>query len=300
MLAIIIPYYKAIFFEQTLLSLANQKDKRFKVYIGDDSSPEDCKILLEKYKNKFDFDYHRFDSNLGGISLTKQWERCIALSINEEWIMILGDDDYLENNVVEFFHKYLESFQNKTNVVRFASKIFRQESNVFSKLYTHPVWEKASDSYFRKFQFLTMSSLSEYVFKRESYNQFKFNDFPLAWYTDDMAWLEFSDNKEIYTINEAVVVFRFSNYNISGREDNEVDKEYAKFVFYKKLIKTQLYKFDAFQREKIVLEFGITVIVQKRLDFDLFSLIVVQLFKNGSFYALTKFIRRVVIAKFKR
>lgn len=47
MLAIIIPYYKLRFFEATLESLANQTDKRFKVYIGDDASPENLADLLE-------------------------------------------------------------------------------------------------------------------------------------------------------------------------------------------------------------------------------------------------------------
>lgn len=298
-LAIIIPYYKLIFFEETLASLAAQTDKRFKVYIGDDASPEDCSGLLEKYKGEFDFEYYRFQENQGSISLIKQWERCIALSGDEDWMMILGDDDYLESNVVESFYKHFENFQNKTNLVRFASKIFRQESNVFSETYAHPIWEKASDSYFRKFQFLTMSSLSEYIFKRESYAEFKFKDFPLAWYSDDMAWLEFSDNQKIYTINEAVVVFRFSNYNISGKGDNIVAKEEAKFLFYKKLIKNQLYLFDAFQRKKIVLEFGITAIAQKRLNFTVFSMVALKLLKNGSLYAFAKFIRRIAIAKYR-
>ncbi len=300
MLAIIIPYYKAVYFEETLLSLAQQTDKRFKVYIGDDTSPESPAALLEKYNGQFDFVYHRFKNNLGAISLTQQWERCIALSENEKWIMILGDDDYLENNVVESFYKHLENFQDKTNVVRFASKIYRQELGVFSRLYEHPIWEKASDSYFRKFRFLTMSSLSEYIFKKESYNQFKFSDFPLAWYSDDMAWLEFSGTQEIYSINEAVVVFRFSNYNISGKEDNVTDKEQAKFLFYKKLIKNQLNKFTAFQREKLLLEFGITIIAQNRVNTEQFSLVFFQLIKNGSFYASAKFIRRVILAKLKK
>lgn len=299
MLAIIIPYYKLNFFEATLDSLANQTDKRFKVYIGDDASSESPVNLLEKYKGEFDFEYHRFEENLGGISLTKQWERCIALSGNEEWLMILGDDDYLENNVVESFYKHLENFQNKTNVVRFASKIFREESNVYSKLYTHPEWEKASDSYFRKFQLLTMSSLSEYIFKRESYVQFHFNDFPLAWYADDMAWLDFSNNKMIFTINEAVVVFRLSNSNISGKEDNLKDKENAGFLFFNELINSKLCCFDSFQKQKIVLEFGITAIKQNRVNLGVFKSIVVKLFKNASFYALAKFFRRLVLAKFK-
>ena len=90
MLAIVIPYYKLTFFEASLQSLDNQTDKRFKVYIGDDTSSENPVNLLEKYKGKFDFVYHRFEENLGGVSLVKQWERCIALSGDEEWVIILG------------------------------------------------------------------------------------------------------------------------------------------------------------------------------------------------------------------
>lgn len=50
MLSIVIPYYKITFFDQTLKSLATQTDKRFKVYIGDDASPEPPIDLLENYK----------------------------------------------------------------------------------------------------------------------------------------------------------------------------------------------------------------------------------------------------------
>jgi hypothetical protein len=38
----------------------------FKVFIGDYASPEDPH--LEKYKDSLDINYHRFESNLGGIS----------------------------------------------------------------------------------------------------------------------------------------------------------------------------------------------------------------------------------------
>ena len=63
MLAIIIPYYKFTFFESTLQSLANQSDKRFKVYIGDDASSENPIDLLGRYQGKVDFKYHRFESS---------------------------------------------------------------------------------------------------------------------------------------------------------------------------------------------------------------------------------------------
>ena len=50
MLAIVIPFFKLTFFEETLQSLSTQTDKRFKVYIGDDASPEDCTALLQKFE----------------------------------------------------------------------------------------------------------------------------------------------------------------------------------------------------------------------------------------------------------
>ncbi|WP_264554529.1 glycosyltransferase family 2 protein [Flavobacterium sp. N1946] len=147
MLAIVIPFYNLTFFETTLQSLANQTDKRFKVYIGDDASPEDCSSLLRKFEGKFDFAYYRFENNLGGTSLTKQWERCIALSGPEEWLMILGDDDVLEKNVVEEFYKEYNIFKGKANVVRFASKIIDENAKTVSDVYVNPKWESATDSF---------------------------------------------------------------------------------------------------------------------------------------------------------
>ena len=70
MLAIVIPYYKIQFFEETLRSLANQTDKRFMVYIGDDASPDDPLELLQRFSGQFPFEYHRFETNTGAVSYT--------------------------------------------------------------------------------------------------------------------------------------------------------------------------------------------------------------------------------------
>ena len=105
MLSIIIPFYKIAFFDTTMQSLANQSNKNFNVFIGDDASPDSPEKLLEKYQGKFNFTYKKFNDNLGSISLVKQWERCIDMMKDEEWFMILGDDDVLGEKVVEEFYK---------------------------------------------------------------------------------------------------------------------------------------------------------------------------------------------------
>ncbi|WP_413999264.1 glycosyltransferase family 2 protein [Flavobacterium sp. W1B] len=239
MIAIVIPYYKIGFFEETLESLANQTDKRFKVYIGDDDSSENPTDLLNKYKGKFDFVFHRFESNLGGTSLIRQWERCIALSGNEEWIMILGDDDVLGNNVVEsFYNQYIE-FNELCNVVRFASVVLNEQDHTISKMYEHPRLEKGIDFFIRKLRWETRSSLSEYFFKRKVYLKYHFKDYPSGFYSDDRAWIDFSEDKLIYTINESVVTIRISDSSLSGTADKDVLKQaeylYLKYFYENKL-----------------------------------------------------------------
>jgi len=211
MLAIVIPYYKITYFEATLRSLANQTDKQFKVYIGDDASLEKPAGLLEKYQDKFDFHYHRFETNLGGTSLVQQWERCLALTNKETWVMFLGDDDVLENNcVAAFYENVIEIEALKINVVRFATKVINSEGEPISKVHKHPKLEKSIDFLMRKFKGGTRSSLSEYIFRKHIVNAIKFKDFPLAWSSDTLAVIEFSGNNKIFTINDALVYFRLS------------------------------------------------------------------------------------------
>ncbi|POY41219.1 glycosyltransferase family 2 protein [Flavobacterium alvei] len=252
MLAIVIPYHKLTFFEETLQSLENQTDKRFKVYIGDDASLENPVNLLDQYQGKFDFVYQRFESNVGGISLTQQWERCIALSGEEEWIMILGDDDYLGENVVQQFYNQLPEFQYKSNVVRFASQLVYEIDHSKSKIYTNPVWESATAAFYRKFMRVAMSSLSEYVFSRKAYEKHGFYNYPLAWNSDDQAWLDFSEDKPIYSINESIVYPRMSAENITGKRDNWKLKNESSAAFYHTLIQKQLKQFTRYESIKII------------------------------------------------
>ena len=297
MLAIIIPFYKLTFFEATLQSLAHQSDKRFKVYIGDDASPEDCTTLLQKFEGQFDFIYHRFETNLGGSSLTQQWERCIVLSEDEEWLMILGDDDVLDDNcVASFYANEVEIKENKSNVIRYACKVINAQGNVFLGPYFHPKLELASDFYCRKVKNLTRSSLSEYIFKKEVFNQYKFVNYPLAWHSDDKAWLDFSENKPIYTINEAIVYVRFSEINISGRQDNIAQKLTATFQFYGDILSDKKNVFTSKQVLTILMSYEVIIKKDRKLNFNEWIFLFRNYFFNFKLIPFLKFIRRFLIS----
>lgn len=300
MLAIIIPYHKISFFEDCLRSLVNQTDKRFKVYIGDDTSPENPSEIIAKYKAQLDLIYHRFETNLGGISLVQQWDRCIALSGDEEWLMILGDDDYIDKNVVAAFYKHLENISElKIKVVRFATRV-HEIDGTYSEMYTHPRVEKSTDFFYNKFFNRSRGSLSEQIFSREAYLQYKFRDFPLAWGSDDFAWLDFTNFGNIYTINEAIVYFRISAENISRKGYLEEIKKQTKHQFFTVIIINYIKKFKKGQRLKLLFYY-------EQLAYDLdkasivFWAIMCRLFwQEFNFWQVIKFTRRVLIYQIKK
>jgi glycosyltransferase involved in cell wall biosynthesis len=294
MLAIVIPYYKLTFFEATLQSLANQTDKRFKVYIGDDASPESSSDLLAKFHGKFDFMYYRFGTNIGGTSLVKQWERCIALSADEQWIMILGDDDVLGENVVEQFYVHLPEFQSKSNVVRYASQLVYELEKTKSKIFINPVWESSTDAFYRKFKRIAMSSLSEYIFSRKAFEKYGFHDYPLAWNSDDHAWLDFCEDKRIYSINESVIFPRMSSENITGRRDNMALKNKSSIAFYHFLIQEKLRHFTRYQSIKIVRKYYFELKKVKSLDIKDWSFIIKHYLRNLNLLAVKEFLKKFV------
>jgi glycosyltransferase involved in cell wall biosynthesis len=293
MISIIIPFYKFTFFEETLQSLVNQTDKRFKVYIGDDASPESPAALLEKYNGQLDLIYQRFETNLGGISLVQQWDRCIALSADEEWLMILGDDDKLSPNSIEEFYKNQEEIKKSNcNVVRFATIEIDGNSQIISKKYTHPKFEKATDSFYRKFKHLTRSSLSEYIFSRKVYNKFGFFNYPLAWNSDDRAWLDFSDDKPIFSINESIVYFRLSMFNISGKADNKYLKNLSQISFYRFIIVNKFEFYTKHQKINFLRRYESQIRNISRLRYREWGYLFFYFLKYFDFKEFKKFIKR--------
>lgn len=295
MLAIIIPYYKLTFFEATLQSLAAQTCQDLKVYIGDDASPEDPSLLLEKYKDQFNFVYHRFETNLGGVSLTQQWERCIALSDNEPWLMILGDDDVLGENVVAAFYENLHEIEQiGSNVVRFATQSIDKIKSITSKVYKNTKLEKATDFYYKRYTGLVRSSLSEHIFRRESYTKFSFRDYPLAWHSDDYAWLDFAEDQPIFAINTALVSIMISNESLTGKNSNLKSKNLAESMFFMDIVKHKLHLFPKEVRLKYLLRTEVAIKKSRKLNPEEWNILFMKYVINFSFVPFIKFVRRFI------
>lgn len=223
-LAIVIPYYKIDFFEETIQSVAAQTNKNFYIYIGNDASPDNPNEIIQKHLNPEDYSYFDYQENVGSKNLALQWERVLE-NVKEEWFQILGDDDLISENFVEEFYNNLPTVESKNISVMKFSHQWIDDNNKVLENFDYPFTEiNATDFFVKKHKNEIKSSLSENIFKRSFFLQNKFEKLPLAWGSDDIAILAFSDFKKILYIHTAKVKVRISAASISGSESNLDEK----------------------------------------------------------------------------
>lgn len=235
-IAIVIPYYKIDFFEETIKSIARQTNKNFNLYIGNDASSHDPLPIIQKHLSPGTYCYFDYKTNLGGKNLALQWERILE-NVNEEWFQILGDDDLISENFIEEFYSNL-SFTNaeNVNVLKFMFHWINEESTPY-KIHDYEVkYIRAEEILKRKYVAEIDSSLSENVFKTSMYKKYKFEKIPLAWGSDELAILSFSDKKPVLFIRNAIVSIRIYSNSISGSQEHGLEKSNAYNIYREKLI----------------------------------------------------------------
>ena len=223
-LAVVIPYYKIDYFKETLISLKNQTNRNFNIYVGNDCSPSSPDQLILKYDSMIT-KYMFYDDNIGGKSLTSQWERCIDdLVEDEEWIMILCDDDLLDNNVVEEFYNLIDNSNVHSNVIKYATRIVSEDASSVLSEHKNRILENSINYVAEKILNRKRSTLSEHIFRKESYSKYRFKNFELAFGSDDVAWVDFTEGEDITCINNAFVNYRKSVLSISNNQDSKLKK----------------------------------------------------------------------------
>ncbi|ASE63575.1 hypothetical protein CEQ15_19855 [Chryseobacterium indologenes] len=254
-LAIVIPYYKIDFLEKTVQSIVAQTNRDFVLYIGNDNSPHDPLPVLEQYLSNDEYQYFDYKENLGGKNLALQWARILE-NVKEEWFLILGDDDTVSENFVEEFYHHLNTIEEqKINVVKFSQALMDEEGKILSSFTKYNTTESAVHLWLQKIYEGHRSSLSEHIFRKSAYEKYHFREFPLAWHSDDLAVLEFSDFGSVYCIDTAKTFVRISTASISGDVENKSYQERkteARYQFFGYLINTYYGKFSPDVLHKLI------------------------------------------------
>lgn len=222
-LAIVIPAYKSTFLAAALDSIAAQTCQDFTLYIGDDGSPSNLEQIVDRYRDRINLVYRRFDTNLGGKDLVAQWERCIDMTQGEEWLWLFSDDDVMEAGCVEAFYKSLGVYP-EAGLLHFDVLCLDEETGLVRSLQKFP---KVCDTRYyldKKIKGHLLSFVVEFVVRRDIYfDNGRFQNFDLAWGSDFISWVKFSAaTGGIVTCDTAKVIWRKSSENISPNKSNHI------------------------------------------------------------------------------
>ncbi|WP_262246821.1 glycosyltransferase family 2 protein [Parapedobacter soli] len=221
-LAIVIPAFKADFFEATLASIAAQTDRRFVLYIGDDASPDDLYTIVSPYQSEIAVVYHRFEQNVGKEDLVAHWERCVALANGEEWVWLFSDDDIMEAGCVSAFYDFLENGNKDmrdVDLIHFDIKVINENNRQVWPFKQFPVYLDGAGFFAHRVRGELHSTVVEYIFRRHKWQQVgQFERFDLAWFTDDATWIKLSSEHGIHSIVGPLVYWRYSGRNISSQQ----------------------------------------------------------------------------------
>ena len=238
-LAIVIPAYKNNYFDKTLESIAKQTCKNFTLYIGDDCSPNSIGQIVSRYKNEINLEYIKFDYNIGARDLVKHWERCIDMVKDEEWIWLFCDDDLMDPDCVENFFKTI-SVSDDYDLYHFDVLKVSEKEDIIYPCTSFPHILSSETFLLMRLKGNTNSFVSEYIFRKSFFlKNNRFQNFDLAWCSDDATWIKLGSRNGIKTIENSKIYWRVSPFNISMKKGNEIlqRKIEAQFLFIKWILK---------------------------------------------------------------
>jgi len=232
-LAIVIPYFKISYFEELLRALAGQTNKNFNLYVCDDCSTENPESILQKYSGHLDFKYFRHPERRGHISLASQWNRCLQVLGEEEWVWFLPDDDLPSPNCVAGFYNLFATEETRDiKVIRFPLNIVNRTGGILSYGQASPPVESNYDFYLRLLKGQTECSLGDNIFHRDSLVRCGgFVEFPKAWGSDHATVLQVASGGLIRFLKDSSVAFRMGGDNISSDTSDSSEKMRARILF---------------------------------------------------------------------
>jgi glycosyltransferase involved in cell wall biosynthesis len=223
-LAVIIPAFKSDFLARTLGSLIQQTDQRFNIYVCDDASPADIQSITRSVLGERPHTYRRFENNLGGTSIARHWDRCVALA-REPWIWLFSDDDLMDPGCVEAFYRFLETEGDVTNLLRFDGWIVDEHDKIIESFPLNFDGESWLEFAYGRLMGWRRSFMQQLVFRRCALAEAGgFLDLPLGWSTDDAAIITMGRQRPLRRIPGARVYWRSSRKNIMPDQSLKVRK----------------------------------------------------------------------------
>ena len=214
------PTYKTRFLREAVESILNQTYKDFLLIISDDCSPEPVYHVIEPYLKDERVQYRRNSRNYGAERLVDHWNLLVSIC-SSEYLILPGDDDIYEAHFLEKIDQLSQQYP-EIDCIRSRSQRIDMNGTCFQTEISIPQIQTQQRFLSGFYNSGIIHCLGNNVFKRSSLIEVGgFPHFPLAWFCDDAAVIQLSNNS-IATMSGIHFSFRRSEISISGNENNQI------------------------------------------------------------------------------
>ncbi len=246
--SICIPAYKSQFLNECIRSILEQSNGDFELIVLNDCSPEPVGQIVASFTDTR-IQYHENESNVGGVRLTDNWNKCLSLA-QGQYIMVMGDDDRLEPDYLEEFSRLIVAYPG-LDVYHCRSLIIDDDGRAIRLSPACPSYERVCDNIWHRLLQLRSQYISDFVYRADALRkQGGFYELPLAWGSDDITAYSTSAEKGIAHTNKPVFNYRSNSLSISS-SGNDLEKMRAN-LGYAKWLGNFLERHTPHETEKVV------------------------------------------------
>jgi hypothetical protein len=166
------------------------------------------------FTDRLSIQYTRFKNNIGAKNLVRQWERCMSLLKDEDWIWFFSDDDLASENCVETF--YRRKAETNGDVCRFNTCTIDESDRVISPGVRGPDFESSEEMALNLLLGKRGNSMPDHIFSRDIYSRnggFVYT--PYAQAADWATSILFSREKGMNILQSGPVYWRRAGESIS-------------------------------------------------------------------------------------
>ncbi len=187
--------------------------------MGDDASPDELGKMVEEFSERLEIVYRKFDRNLGATDLVAQWERCVDLVGDEEWIWLFSDDDVMGPDCVQSFRDALESGV-RTDVFHVHMDIVDSGGRVMKRCRPYPGMLSAPDFFCELFRGRIDARMPDFILNKANFQRHGgFERFDLAFRSDTATVMKLAFERGIAALPRCSMQWRSSGENISSNMD---------------------------------------------------------------------------------
>lgn len=183
--SVVIPAYKAAFFQEAVCSVLHQTWIDWELVIVDDASPEDLKSLIAPALSDPRVRYYRNENNIGASNVADNWNRGLEYCCGD-YVICMGDDDRLLPECLAEYASLIEGLPG-LGLYHTQTEVIDDKGIVLERLEARPRKESALEMLLARWKG-RKQYIGDFCFDLKALrSNGGFYKLPLAWGSDDIS-----------------------------------------------------------------------------------------------------------------